>query len=104
MRSKMTINEMRKARRRIEELHDKDPSLLRIDELIKDKGISKQLLSNITGISIGRINTFYYNSWKNITAEEICILSAFFNIPIRNLFRNKKAIIKLPAAYMRDLF
>ena len=65
-KSNMTINQLRKARRRIEELENKQPNILRIDELIKDRAISRMLLSNITGISPSRIDTFVKNTFKNI--------------------------------------
>lgn len=104
MKSDMSINQLRKARRRIEELSNKQANILRVDDLIKERGISRMLLSNITGISPSRIDTFARNSFKNITAEEICILAAFFNIPVRQLFRNKKTIVRTQAAYMRDIF
>lgn len=101
---KMTTRELRTARRRIEELEDKEPNILRLDELIKEKGISKHVLSNITGISPYKINKFLNNTFKTIEASEICVLCAFFNIQIYQLFRKKKTIIKTSEARMRDLF
>lgn len=62
---------------------------LKLKEILKEKNMSRYRLQLLTNLNYPRINQLYKNTAKNISFEELDILSTVLNCSISDLIEKK---------------
>ncbi len=62
---------------------------LKLKEILKEKNISRYRLQFLTNLNYPRINQLYKNTAKNISFEELDILSTVLNCSISDLIEKR---------------
>lgn len=62
---------------------------LKLKEILKEKKISRYRLQFLTNLNYPRINQLYKNTAKNISFEELDILSTVLNCSISDLIEKR---------------
>lgn len=62
---------------------------LKLNEILEKKKISRYRLQFLTNLNYPRINQLYKNTAKNISLDEIDILTSILQCPISDLFEKE---------------
>ncbi|MCI8487070.1 MAG: helix-turn-helix transcriptional regulator [Clostridia bacterium] len=62
---------------------------LKLNEILEKKEISRYRLQFLTNLNYPRINQLYKNTAKNISLDEIDILTSVLQCPISDLFEKE---------------
>ena len=80
--------------------------LINLDNLIEEKGLSRNELSKRVGIAQSTISSWYNRGYENISLKNLIKLSDYFNISLDELVfgKSNKEIQKLNNCYEEDLY